>query len=253
MFELDNLSWEKMNFLLPAVVQDAFDGRVPMQGFMSREALETTLTTGKVTFWSRSREALWTKGETSGNTLNFVEAALDCDRDCLLVQAHPSGPTCHTGTPTCFDGKVDDGHGPRPDLAFLAELERVIRERDRHRPEGSYTTRLLEDGVKRIAQKVGEEGVETALAHAGVLLGDRLLHLAHQVGLAPHVVRVGNDACAGRGELVVGDGRPVPGPALDNHLVAVADELGDPRGSHGYAVLVRLDLGRHPYPHARRL
>ena len=158
--------WEKMGGLLPAIVQDAFDGRVLMLGYMNAEALQVTAETGKVTFWSRSREALWTKGETSGNTLNFVEAALDCDRDCLLVQAHPSGPTCHTGTPTCFDGKVDDGHGPRPDLAFLAELERVIRERDRHRPEGSYTTRLLEDGVKRIAQKVGEEGVETALAAA---------------------------------------------------------------------------------------
>jgi phosphoribosyl-ATP pyrophosphohydrolase/phosphoribosyl-AMP cyclohydrolase len=158
--------WEKMDGLLPAVVQDAFDGRVLMLGYMNEEALRVTAETGKVTFWSRSRNALWTKGETSGNTLNFVEAALDCDRDCLLVQAHPAGPTCHTGAPTCFDVPGEDGHGPRPDLTFLAELERVIRERDRLRPEGSYTTRLLEDGVKRIAQKVGEEGVETALAAA---------------------------------------------------------------------------------------
>jgi phosphoribosyl-ATP pyrophosphohydrolase/phosphoribosyl-AMP cyclohydrolase len=158
--------WDKMGGLLPAIVQDAFDGRVLMLGYMNAEALQVTAETGKVTFWSRSRKALWTKGETSGNTLNFVEAALDCDRDCLLVQAHPAGPTCHTGAPTCFDTPGDEGPGPRPDLAFLAELERVIRERDRLRPEGSYTTRLLEDGVKRIAQKVGEEGVETALAAA---------------------------------------------------------------------------------------
>lgn len=158
--------WEKMGGLLPAIVQDAFDGRVLMLGYMNAEALQVTAETGKVTFWSRSREALWTKGETSGNTLNFVEAALDCDRDCLLVQAHPAGPTCHTGTATCFDSPDDAGSGPRPELAFLADLERVIRERDRLRPEGSYTTRLLEDGVKRIAQKVGEEGVETALAAA---------------------------------------------------------------------------------------
>ena len=163
--------WEKMGGLLPAIVQDAFDGRVLMLGYMNAEALRVTAETGKVTFWSRSQEALWTKGETSGNTLNFVEAALDCDRDCLLVQAHPAGPTCHTGAPTCFDTPDEAQHGgtrpgPRPDLAFLAELERVIRERDRLRPEGSYTTKLLEDGVKRIAQKVGEEGVETALAAA---------------------------------------------------------------------------------------
>lgn len=174
--------WEKMEGLLPAIVQDAFDGRVLMLGYMNAEALQATAETGKVTFWSRSREALWTKGETSGNTLNFVEATLDCDRDCLLVLAHPAGPTCHTGSPTCFDAPGDDG--PRPVLAFLGELERVIRERDRLRPEGSYTTRLLEDGVKRIAQKVGEEGVETALAAAAgdadELLGeasDLLYHL----------------------------------------------------------------------------
>lgn len=166
--------WEKMGGLLPAVVQDAFDGRVLMVGYMSADALAVTAETGKVTFWSRSRETLWTKGETSGNTLNFVDAALDCDQDCLLVRAHPAGPTCHTGAETCFDGTdgtdgMDNGEPsdatlPRPQLAFLAELERVIRHRDKNRPEGSYTTRLLEDGVKRIAQKVGEEGVETALA-----------------------------------------------------------------------------------------
>jgi phosphoribosyl-ATP pyrophosphohydrolase/phosphoribosyl-AMP cyclohydrolase len=162
----DGPDWEKMDGLLPAIVQDALDGRVLMLGYMNEDALQATAETGKVTFWSRSREELWTKGETSGNTLNFVDASLDCDRDCLLVRAHPAGPTCHTGARTCFDVAGDDSPGPRPDLAFLADLERVIRDRDRLRPEGSYTTKLLEDGIKRIAQKVGEEGVETALAAA---------------------------------------------------------------------------------------
>ena len=157
---IDSLEWEKMGSLIPAIVQDAFDGRVLMQGFMNRQAIETTLETGKVTFWSRSREQLWTKGETSGNTLDLVDINADCDRDCLLVRARPEGPTCHLGTDTCFDGEGK----VIPELAFLAELERVIAKRDDDRPAGSYTTRLLESGVKRIAQKVGEEGVETALA-----------------------------------------------------------------------------------------
>jgi phosphoribosyl-AMP cyclohydrolase / phosphoribosyl-ATP pyrophosphohydrolase len=157
---LDNLAWEKMGGLIPAVVQDSYDGRVLMQGFMNREALETTLETGKVTFWSRSREQLWTKGETSGNTLDLVDINADCDRDCLLVRARPEGPTCHLGTATCFDGEGKVA----PQLAFLAELERVIAQRDDQRPQGSYTTTLLESGVKHIAQKVGEEGVEAALA-----------------------------------------------------------------------------------------
>ena len=157
---VDSLAWEKMDSLIPAIVQDAFDGRVLMQGYMNKQALDATLETGKVTFWSRSRECLWTKGETSGNTLDLVEVHPDCDGDCLLVRARPEGPTCHLGSETCFDGEG----GIAPELAFLAELERVIVERDEERPEGSYTTRLLESGVKRIAQKVGEEGVETALA-----------------------------------------------------------------------------------------
>ncbi len=157
---IDNLAWEKMDGLIPAIVQDFFDGRVLMQGFMNKAALEATLDTGKVTFWSRSREEIWTKGETSGNTLDLVDIHPDCDGDCLLVRAHPEGPTCHLGTLTCFDGEEK----VIPELAFLTELERVIAERDINRPEGSYTTSLLESGIKRIAQKVGEEGVETALA-----------------------------------------------------------------------------------------
>ena len=156
----ENLAWEKMDGMLPAIVQDSFDGRVLMQGYMNQQALDATLESVKVTFWSRSQNKLWTKGETSGNTLDLVEIHVDCDRDCLLVHAVPEGPTCHLGSDTCFDTKEKVS----PDLAFLAELERVIAERYKSRPKGSYTTSLFESGVKRIAQKVGEEGVETALA-----------------------------------------------------------------------------------------
>jgi phosphoribosyl-ATP pyrophosphohydrolase/phosphoribosyl-AMP cyclohydrolase len=160
--KIENLAWDKMNDLIPAIVQHFLDGRVLMQGYMNRDALEATLETGKVTFWSRSREELWTKGETSGNTLDLVDVHQDCDGDCLLIRAVPEGPTCHLNTDTCFDGEEK----VYPELAFLAELETVIAQRDEDRPEGSYTTSLFEAGVKRIAQKVGEEGVETALAAA---------------------------------------------------------------------------------------
>lgn len=162
MLDFESLAWDKMNDLLPAIVQDAFDGRVLMQAYMNRDALDTTLTSGRVTFWSRSRESLWTKGETSGHHLDLVSIHQDCDGDCLLVLARPHGPTCHRGTASCFDGDTPT----EPELAFLARLESVIAQRDKDRPEGSYTTRLFESGVKRIAQKVGEEGVETALAGA---------------------------------------------------------------------------------------
>lgn len=164
--EIDTLEWEKMGNLLPAIVQDAFDGRVLMQAYMSHDALAQSLDSGKVTFWSRSREELWTKGETSGNTLKLVAVHADCDRDCLLVRAIPAGPACHRNTDTCFDGEQEI----LPDLAFLVSLERLIAVRDTERPEGSYTKKLFEAGVKRIAQKVGEEGVETALAATA---GDR--------------------------------------------------------------------------------
>ena len=157
---IENLAWEKMAGLIPAIVQDSFDGRVLMQGYMNEEALDATIKSGKVTFWSRSQRKLWTKGETSGNTLELVDVKADCDRDCLLLRARPRGPTCHLGMDTCFDGEGK----VTPQLAFLAELERVIAERDENRPKDSYTTTLFESGVKRIAQKVGEEGVETALA-----------------------------------------------------------------------------------------
>ena len=160
------LGWEKMDGLLPAIVQDAFDGRVLMQAYMNAEALASSLDSGRVTFWSRSRQALWTKGETSGNHLQLVAIHADCDADCLLVLAKPDGPTCHRGSDSCFDAEAP----VLPGLAFLAGLERLVARRDEERPADSYTTRLLEAGAKRIAQKVGEEGVETALA---AVAGDR--------------------------------------------------------------------------------
>ncbi len=181
MLDIDTLAWEKMNFLLPAIVQDAFDGRVLMQGFMNREALKMTLQSGKVTFWSRSREQLWTKGETSGNTLKLRQVIADCDNDSLLVMATPSGPVCHLNTPTCFD--CDEALAPS--LQFLSRLEKVIEQRDRDRPPGSYTTQLLESGTKRIAQKVGEEAVETALA---ATVGDNEETLNESADLLYHLL-----------------------------------------------------------------
>lgn len=159
--QLGELDWDKgADGLIAAVVQDAFDGRVLMQAWMNRAALEHSLQTGKVTFYSRSRQQLWTKGETSGHFLELRAVHADCDRDSLLILASPIGPTCHRNTTSCFD----EGSAVFPDLAFLAELENLVAQRDAERPAGSYTTSLLESGVRRIAQKIGEEGVETALA-----------------------------------------------------------------------------------------
>jgi len=158
--QADKLAWDKCDGLLPAIVQDAFDGRVLMQACMNRAALQQSLATERVTFWSRSRQCLWTKGETSGNFLVLESIHADCDGDSLLVLARPRGPTCHRGSASCFD----EAAAVTPGLAFLAQLERLIAQRDQERPEGSYTTRLLHEGTRRIAQKVGEEGVETALA-----------------------------------------------------------------------------------------
>ena len=165
--DINTLQWQKMDGLIPAIVQDAFDGRVLMQAYMNPEALGYSLDSGKATFWSRSRNTLWTKGETSGNTLQLVAIHSDCDNDCLLILAIPAGPACHRNTDTCFDS---DKNKIIPELAFVSGLERLIAWRDAERPEGSYTTKLFEAGIKRIAQKVGEEGVETALA---AVAGDR--------------------------------------------------------------------------------
>ena len=157
-FDPDRLAWDKGDGLLPAVVQHAADGRVLMLGYMNRAALTQTLVGGKVTFYSRSKQRLWTKGESSGHVLKLVSIHTDCDADSLLVLADPVGPTCHRGTDSCF------GDAAAPPLAFLGRLDALIAARERERPAESYTTRLFEGGVRRIAQKVGEEGVETALA-----------------------------------------------------------------------------------------
>jgi phosphoribosyl-AMP cyclohydrolase / phosphoribosyl-ATP pyrophosphohydrolase len=149
------LAWDKQGGLLPAIVQDARTLRVLMLGYMDRDALAATLRDGKVTFFSRSRQRLWTKGEQSGHVLQLASIEPDCDGDTLLVRADPHGPTCHLGRTSCFEHAAGSA---------LADLDRVIEARERGRPEGSYTTRLFAEGVRRIAQKVGEEGVETALA-----------------------------------------------------------------------------------------
>ncbi len=166
-FTPDPLDWAKGDGLLPAVVQHAQTGEVLMLGYMNAAALEATQRTGHVTFFSRSRQRLWTKGESSGHLLALQSIRVDCDADTLLVGALPHGPTCHTGSSSCF------GDAVRPPLGFLAELDALVAQRHAERPEGSYTTRLFEDGVRRIAQKVGEEGVETALA--GAAQGDEEL------------------------------------------------------------------------------
>ena len=155
----DKIDWDKVDGLIPAIIQDTMTKQVLMLGYMNRDALARTLYTKTVTFFSRTRQTLWTKGETSGNSLALDSIYLDCDRDTLLVTATPKGPVCHTGAPTCFDGD-----NPSP-VTFLTELGALIQKRNKERPEGSYTTSLFEKGRSRIAQKVGEEGVEVALAH----------------------------------------------------------------------------------------
>ena len=184
---LPTLDWAKGDGLLPAVIQDARNLRVLMLGYMDQAALEMTCDTGKVTFFSRSKQRLWMKGESSENWLNVVDIQVDCDNDTLLVLANPDGPTCHTGSASCFP------HAPGN---FLAELDALVEQRQQQMPEGSYTSKLFTKGTRHIAQKVGEEGVEAALAavaqgpeeltgeaadllfHLTVLLRDRGLGLA---------------------------------------------------------------------------
>ena len=154
------IDFEKMGGLVPAIVQDARTKTVLMLGYMNEEALRVTQESGKGTFWSRSRQELWTKGATSGNYLNLVELLADCDNDAILVKAIPDGPTCHKGTDTCW-GEVNEGND-NP-LLFLSELQDFIEKRHEEMPEGSYTTSLFRDGLNRMAQKVGEEALELVI------------------------------------------------------------------------------------------
>lgn len=151
------LDFDKLGGLIPAIIQDAVTRRVLMLGFMNPESYEKTIATGRVTFYSRTRQCLWTKGETSGHYLNVVQILPDCDNDTLLILARPEGPACHTGADTCF------GLDNKADINFLSYLQDFIDERHRSMPEGSYTTSLFKKGINRMAQKVGEEAVETVI------------------------------------------------------------------------------------------
>lgn len=152
------MDFEKMGGLVPAIIQDAKSKTVLMLGYMNREAYEKTIKTGKVTFFSRSRQCLWTKGETSGNFLELVDIMVDCDNDTLLVKVNPAGPTCHKGTDTCWGEKNEVNP-----LLFLTYLQDFINTRHEEMPEGSYTTSLFKDGINRMAQKVGEEALEAVI------------------------------------------------------------------------------------------
>ena len=151
------MDFDKMNGLVPAIIQDADTAKVLMLGFMNKEAYDKTVETGKVTFFSRTKNRLWTKGEESGNFLHVVSVKADCDNDTLLIMVHPEGPVCHKGTDTCWGDKNEQ------DIMFLKELQDFIDRRRQEMPEKSYTTSLFNSGVNKMAQKVGEEAVETVI------------------------------------------------------------------------------------------
>ncbi|MFQ0971752.1 MULTISPECIES: bifunctional phosphoribosyl-AMP cyclohydrolase/phosphoribosyl-ATP diphosphatase HisIE [unclassified Gilliamella] len=192
--DLQQLDWQKVDNLMPVIIQHYVSGDVLMLGYMNQEALAQTQNSGKVTFYSRTKQRLWTKGETSGNFLNVVSISTDCDNDTLLILVDPVGPTCHTGSTSCFAST-------KTQWGFLFELEQIIAGRKNADPKSSYTAKLYHDGTKRIAQKVGEEGVETALAatvhdseelknesadliyHLLVLLQDQNLSLQDVIGI----------------------------------------------------------------------
>lgn len=166
-----DINFEKMGGLVPAIIQDSVTGKVLMLGYMNKEAYEKTVGLGKVTFYSRTRQRLWTKGEESGNYLNVVTILNDCDNDTLLIKAKPVGPVCHTGKDTCW------GETNKADINFLTYLQDFICKRYREQPDGSYTTSLFKSGVNRMAQKVGEEAVETVI-EATNGTDDRLIYEA---------------------------------------------------------------------------
>ena len=164
------IDFEKLQGLVPAIIQDAVTSKVLMLGFMNQEAYDQTVDTGLVTFWSRTRNCLWTKGETSGNVLRVVQILNDCDNDTLLIKVNPAGPVCHTGADTCWNETNE-----RNPLLFLSELQDFIIKRHEEMPEGSYTTSLFKDGLNRMAQKVGEEALELVI-EATNGTNDRLIY-----------------------------------------------------------------------------
>lgn len=178
---VERIDWQKVDGLIPAIVQDFDSSQVLMMGYMNPEALEVTLTTKQVTFYSRSKQRLWTKGEASGHVLHLRNLALDCDQDTLLVKVNPIGPTCHTGTTTCWDGDSQE----ESQMVWLHQLEQLLAARQSADPESSYTASLYASGTKRIAQKVGEEGVEVALAAA---TGDKAELISESADLIYHLL-----------------------------------------------------------------
>ena len=177
------IDWEKVAGLIPAIIQDNTSGQVLMLGYMNDEALAKTLDTKQVTFWSRTKNRLWTKGETSGNVLQLKSIKLDCDQDTLLVQVDPIGPTCHLNTTSCFDS--GDDANQQPALVFLHQLEQILADRKGADPDSSYTASLYARGTKRISQKVGEEGVEVALAATS---GDKAELVCESADLIYHLL-----------------------------------------------------------------
>ncbi|MBR9788465.1 MAG: bifunctional phosphoribosyl-AMP cyclohydrolase/phosphoribosyl-ATP diphosphatase HisIE [Vibrionaceae bacterium] len=177
----ERINWEKVDGLVPAIVQDFQSSQVLMMGYMNQDALVKTGETGQVTFFSRTKERLWTKGETSGNVLQLVNISLDCDNDTLLVKVNPIGPTCHTGTTTCWDGDAQE----ESQMVWLHQLEQLLAARKDADPESSYTASLYARGTKRISQKVGEEGVEVALAATS---GDKAELVCESADLIYHLM-----------------------------------------------------------------
>ena len=187
--DIEQPNWDKGGSLLPAIIQDANNKTVLMLGYMNKAALKKTQESGYVTFFSRSKNRLWMKGETSGNTLDFVSIQLDCDDDTLLVQARPNGPVCHTGTQTCFgDNDSDDD---KESVTFLNKLSLIIKKRRKEKSKNSYTVELFQKGSKRIAQKVGEEGVELSLAY---IIGNKKEILNETADLIFHILILLEDA-----------------------------------------------------------
>ncbi|MGY6403586.1 bifunctional phosphoribosyl-AMP cyclohydrolase/phosphoribosyl-ATP diphosphatase HisIE [Vibrio parahaemolyticus] len=177
----ERINWEKVDGLVPAIVQDFQSSQVLMMGYMNQDALAKTGETGQVTFFSRTKERLWTKGETSGNVLQLVNISLDCDNDTLLVRVNPIGPTCHTGTTTCWDGDAQE----ESQMVWLHQLEQLLAARKSAGPDSSYTASLYARGTKRISQKVGEEGVEVALAATS---GDKAELVCESADLIYHLL-----------------------------------------------------------------